>query len=218
MKSTIKPLSLALITIFAVSSCSIHIEKRQHRKGYFININNGKSKTKLAKSEEKKTPKTEEKSDEIGSSKEIASSPKAAKAITKIDTDKTQLLAKNQDDKSLTAESSTNQKKDKVSDIKITKPSKNIESLSSFKDLKKNIKNSNKDELASDDDVWLIILVLLALIISPLAVYFERDIGSEFFLNLILYLLGVGLIFFVPFAGLLWLIAVIHALIIIFDV
>lgn len=212
MKSTIKLLSLSLIVTIAVSSCSIHIEKRQHRKGYFININNGKSKTKLAKSENTEGKNNKEANDRIVFSKEKENNQ--IKPITKVEEQK----AKTTKESNFIAERKIKQPKLNLSSNQVSENKENIGSSKSLKELKKTIKNSKKEDLATDDEVWLIILVLLALIVSPLAVYFERDIGPEFWLNLILYLLGIGLIFFIPFAGLLWLIAVIHALIIIFDV
>lgn len=65
----------------------------------------------------------------------------------------------------------------------------------------------------SGGDVNLIILVILAIILPPLAVYLAEGITGKFWLTLILCLLGGGLALGVlGYIGLLWLIAIIIAL------
>lgn len=65
----------------------------------------------------------------------------------------------------------------------------------------------------SGGDVNLIILVILAVILPPLAVYLAEGVTGKFWLTLILCLLGGGLALGVlGYIGLLWLIAIIIAL------
>ena len=74
---------------------------------------------------------------------------------------------------------------------------------------------------SSESGVYLLLLVILALILPPLAVFIIDDISTRFWINLVLWLigLGVGAIFFT--GGLIWLcavIAVIHALLIVLGI
>lgn len=70
---------------------------------------------------------------------------------------------------------------------------------------------------ASDSDVAMLLLVLLALLLPPLAVYlYYGSINIQFWISLILTLLAIG-----AFAGTIylgWIIPVIHALLVIFGV
>lgn len=75
------------------------------------------------------------------------------------------------------------------------------------------ISNSN----LPDDDVMFVILVVLAILISPLAVFLKEDqITNNFWINLILWLLGFGILG-IGFLGLFWLAAIIHALLVVFE-
>lgn len=61
-----------------------------------------------------------------------------------------------------------------------------------------------------------IVYILLAILISPLAVYlYDGQATSRFWIDLILWLLGVAVGFEVPVAFLLWLAAVIYAIVIV---
>lgn len=65
----------------------------------------------------------------------------------------------------------------------------------------------------SGGDVDLVILVILAILLPPLAVYLAEGITGKFWLTLILCLLGGGLaVGVLGYIGLLWLIAIIIAL------
>jgi Ca2+-dependent lipid-binding protein len=65
---------------------------------------------------------------------------------------------------------------------------------------------------AMDDDVRLILAVILAFLLPPVAVYLYRETGSPFALVLILCILSIALVWFIWYPGLLWLIAVVIAL------
>lgn len=95
-----------------------------------------------------------------------------------------------------------------------------------FKELRKNIKtqshlkpstgqNNNAADSANDSDVNLILLVILALLLPPLAVYlYFGELNVHFWINLILCLIGGGIGVAVGYWGL----AVIHALLVVFGV
>ncbi len=70
---------------------------------------------------------------------------------------------------------------------------------------------------SSDEE--LILLVILSIIISPLAVYlYDNAVTTRFWINLLLYIFGGGLVFGVHAGfGLLLLAAIVHALLIVFG-
>jgi uncharacterized membrane protein YqaE (UPF0057 family) len=86
--------------------------------------------------------------------------------------------------------------------------------------LRTNVKKHLFGHTASGEaDTQTILLVILALLVAPLAVYLKEGISGRFWLDLICYLLGGGL-FFVTFfgGGGLLLFAIIFALLIVFDI
>lgn len=74
-------------------------------------------------------------------------------------------------------------------------------------------------EPTAADDTETILLVILAILLPPLAVYMKEGVTTRFWIDLICWLLGGGF-FFTPFfyGGGLWLFAVIFALLIVLDV
>lgn len=113
----------------------------------------------------------------------------------------------------------------KTSQIKIIKTTSDVEQIESpfisFKksDIKKQaIKNT--DHLpSSDPDVMLILLIILAIFIPPLAVYLKNNEANKWFwITLVLWLLGGGIAFGgVGYGGLLWAAAVIIAVLYVLD-
>lgn len=74
---------------------------------------------------------------------------------------------------------------------------------------------------ASDPDVMTILLVILALFIAPLAVGIYEGITNRFWITLILWLIGVGVGFFIFGGALAWLcglIAAIYAILIVLGI
>ena len=64
----------------------------------------------------------------------------------------------------------------------------------------------------SDDDAKLILLVILAILLPPLAVFLkEEELNYKFVLSLLLCLLAI-------FTFALWIIPVLYALLVVFDV
>jgi uncharacterized membrane protein YqaE (UPF0057 family) len=88
------------------------------------------------------------------------------------------------------------------------------EKKSRLKDVKKALKEYKKAkrEGKSDDDARLILLVILAILLPPLAVFLkEEELNYKFVLSLLLCLLAI-------FAFALWIIPVLYALLVVFDV
>lgn len=81
----------------------------------------------------------------------------------------------------------------------------------------KSAKSPYKQNAVEDDNTMLLIKVILAILIPPLAVFVHEKITTDFWIDLILWLLfGVGR--FTPFFFGFWGIAIIYALLVIFDV
>ena len=81
---------------------------------------------------------------------------------------------------------------------------------------KKNGLNNTKD--VSEDGIMLLILVILALIIPPIAVLVYEGVTTRFWLNLLFAILGGALFFVSPGLGIFALIAVVHALLIVLGI
>lgn len=80
---------------------------------------------------------------------------------------------------------------------------------------KSTIKHQFDNNSASNGDVMLIILVILAIIIPPLAVFLYEGVTTRFWIDLILALLGIGIGPFFYYAGAFFLAAIIYALLIV---
>ena len=70
----------------------------------------------------------------------------------------------------------------------------------------------------AEDSLTLILLVLLAIIISPLAVFIKEGATKRFWIDLILWLVGGGIIFASYFGSLILLLAIVYAILIVADV
>lgn len=90
--------------------------------------------------------------------------------------------------------------------------------IKDIKHVRKSLSNKKKGA-KPDADTMFILMIILALFIPPLAVYLkDGDATSRFWLNLVLAILGIGLgMGFFYFAGLFYLAAMIHALLIVLD-
>ncbi len=67
-------------------------------------------------------------------------------------------------------------------------------------------------------DVSQIVLVILALVLSPLAIFLKEGVTTRFWIDLICWLLGAGVVGFFFYGGGLLLFAIVFALLIVFDV
>ena len=191
-KSILKHLSTLLIVIFALSSCnsSIQIVKKRHSNGYYVNVGSDTHKStdfsNAAKHENKKiklqdeTLKTESmESDEVSNTERIVST---STKIAKRAESKTKSESKNTLD---------NTKKEKTS---------TISKIKKIKALKKELKKSKNNDV----DTNTLLLVILAILLPPLAVYLLKGLTTQFWISLILTLLF-------------WLPGIIYALLLIFG-
>ena len=87
----------------------------------------------------------------------------------------------------------------------------------SKEELKQAVKKSMHSPTPMDDTAMLIILIILAILIPPLAVFIYEGATSRFWIDLILAIIGygVGFLFFPHLAFLCGLAAVIYALLIV---
>ncbi len=85
---------------------------------------------------------------------------------------------------------------------------------------KQQVTNQDKSDTkdVSDDGIMLLILVILALIIPPVAVLVYEGVTTRFWLNLLFAILGGALFFVSPGLGIFALIAVVHALLIVLGI
>lgn len=85
---------------------------------------------------------------------------------------------------------------------------------------KQQVTNQDKSDTkdVSDDGIMLLILVILALIIPPVAVLVYEGVTTRFWLNLLFAILGGALFFVTPGLGIFALIAVVHALLIVLGI
>lgn len=79
-------------------------------------------------------------------------------------------------------------------------------------------KENSDTKNVSEDGIMLLILVILALIIPPVAVLVYEGVTTRFWLNLLFAILGGALFFVSPGLGIFALIAVVHALLIVLGI
>lgn len=95
------------------------------------------------------------------------------------------------------------------------------ENRAARKEMRKQLKEVVKRDVSSDEDVLMfVVLLILAIILPPLAVYLKDDNASNrFWINLILWILGWGGVAALGgIGGLLALLAVVHAILIVADI
>ena len=201
----VKKISTLMLLSAFLFSCSTSnnvvnsgiFQKRKHNKGWYLRsesklkaLNDISKDVKKSGSKEISNPSTEEKT--IKTANAIAISAESAKEF---------VLAGQ--DEILNSGPSTVKTEHvvKTSIIKDVESQKQINKKYS-KELKK---DSRKNNSKRNNDLSIVILVILALLIPPLAVFLVRGIGTEFWISLILTLL-----FFLP--------GVIYALLVVLDI
>lgn len=193
MKTSKLILGIATAAII-LSSCSVSIHKRQHGKGYFI-TSTKKMKASDSKVEDEKIEETQlVKKQETNTQNIILEKPLATASVegANIENNITEEVNSKKEikrDNTQIAANVATPVKTQEEKIKLNK-----------KALKNDIKKS-KYSIAEEDTV---LYVILSIFIPPLAVYLQRDLGTDFWINLILTLLF-------------WLPGVIHALLITFG-
>ena len=195
-------LVLCVIVAAMFSSCSgLRIEKRHYSKGYYVDFNKGTNRDATV---EKQTAKAEEKNQREESAIAPVPTVDVATAVAPV----TDAPASTQTSKS---ESSNQPSVEEQSTTAIP----NNQTVAGDE----NSVSPTQGETpggSAPDDTMLILLVILAILLPPLAVYLAEGVTSRFWITLILCLLA-GPFFFTPFAyvGGLWLIAVIIALLVV---
>jgi uncharacterized membrane protein YqaE (UPF0057 family) len=192
-----------LIAIILLSSCSnkFSLQKRRYNKGfYFAKMHRNKS--------------NEHSSTEMKSVKVLPESKESPEVeIVTASAAEIQKTSSEELNPPVQAEAKTKTKKNQSSaPIVVFAPKK-------FRDLiKETAAFSNPaTPKASDSDVKLILLVILAIFIPPLAIYLkDQSTNKWFWITLILCLLSFTVFFFV-FGGLFWLISIVIALLYVLD-
>jgi len=199
-----KKIILPLIAILLLSSCAnkFSLQKRKYNKGYYF----ANSKSNMVKNKDvaisnlqinNLSPKTTYLTSQKSIEKELLFKP---------------ILLKQNDLESINSIPKKIEKKNNIT------ASSSKTKITQFKNLKtlnlKKIKNNKSEE----SDIKLILLVILAILIPPLAVYLKNQkIDKWFWITLILCLLTFSFFIF-AFGGLLYLLAIIFALLYLFDV
>jgi uncharacterized membrane protein YqaE (UPF0057 family) len=206
LKSILSISSVFMLLAILVSSCgsTLNITKKRHSSGYYVNIGSDNHSNTNKAEKNKKGSISDLVENKINNDGLIAN----LEGSNNIDgkNDKNSLDLKNQN---LSAEQLAAAEFSKMSTLK---------KIKALKKLKK------AGKLDDNSDFMLILLVLLSLILSPIAVFLKGDgVSTHFWINLIMWLFGIG--FAGLFAGsvlailgLLWLVAVVHALLYVFGV
>lgn len=201
MKNTFKLLAIAAFSALFMTSCaeSMSIHKKRYSKGYFIASSKKiKSSETIAKAENTNVEKTQ-KNSEVKHTEVTISSNETVTTPTINET----FVADNSTSVTITPNKvkATFHVTEKPVAIENTAISTTSHiSILNKKDLRRELR---KSKVSGDDK--MVLYVLLSIFIPPLAVYLQRDLGTDFWINLILTLL-----FWVP--------GVIHALLITFGV
>lgn len=189
--------SIALIG-FLTSCNNFHIEKRHYRNGFYVNLNKNTDRAPEQKQNEAGVADEEE-----NISKENEQRADERVVVAPVKSSEVSSPVQHSDDKS-PAQTKTVVDATPSSEEVVQEPNQIDHSVT-------------PNQAPGDADVMLIIQVILAIIIPPLAVYLKEGLTNRFWLVLILAILGGGF-FFYPYFGGLWLVAVILALLIVLDV
>jgi uncharacterized membrane protein YqaE (UPF0057 family) len=224
MKNKISLGLFTLVLAAIISSCSTSIDvasnrkiqKRKYNKGFFVSDNNAPFNRKkdnrgtiTIKAEEFLTK--EAKTDDELSKKTIKTDASKIVEITNtISSDLKISTEVNVNENTIATFNSNIEKTDKNNSIKVenNKEGNNVKTS-------KIENNSN----SSKSDLMFIVLVILAIILPPLAVFLYEGITERFWIDLILAVLAIsGFILLGGLAGLAGLIAVVYALLIVLEV
>jgi uncharacterized membrane protein YqaE (UPF0057 family) len=193
------------ILAFTITSCSgLRIEKRHYNGGFYVETGTKtKSKAERIETESVAIKQNAPESNSTLPVTESIENPPVASA-----------------DNSATSEESgkTNVAKVIIDKIKSTSPAAKTETNISTAEENKVVTTEAENSSAPAADVPLWVYVLLALFIPPLAVYLKQGVTNMFWIDLVLFILGYGLL---SFSFYLWgaaLAAVVIAFLVIFDV
>lgn len=189
LKSILSISSVFVLLAILVSSCgsTLNITKKRHSNGYYVNIGHDSHDT-TNKSSQKKNKRSDlaklinEKSNNSDMASNVEGSDDA-----------------NGENSENNNESNTN----KLSTEQLA-AAEEFSKMSTLKKIKA-LKNAKKrSQLEENSEVTFLLLILLAILLPPVAVFLKRGISTSFWISLILTLL-----FWIP--------GVIYALLIVFD-
>ena len=218
-------LSVSLIATLILGSCASSnevtgggfLQKRKYTNGVYFK-GNGNLKGTSAKNEEELDIF---KGEERNSKKYVTSTTASSETTSELETIFAEESVQAEEMTVLTdGVASENNSKTKTITAVETEQSSNIESQREVNQLSKKVNLRKKTQKAPAGDVELILLVILALIIPPLAVYLYEGATQRFWIDLILALVGWGIGFWL-LHGLAWicaLVSVIYALLIVLEV
>jgi len=198
------------------------LQKRKYTNGVYFK-GNGNLKGTSAKNEEEELDIF--KGEERNSKKYVSSTTASSETTSEMETifaDESVQAENVNEEMNLLSDgiASENNSKTKTISAVENKESNNIESQKAVKQHSKKVNLPKKTQKAPASDVELILLVILALIIPPLAVYLYEGATQRFWIDLILALIGFGVGFWL-LGGLGWicaLVSVIYALLIVLEV
>lgn len=214
MKQNKHIIIFAALLIFLSSCGSLSISKKRYSRGF--NIDWFSSKDDVAKAPAKKE-KNKPETTKADGDENIVKNESGVDAAADLNTQEAEATVVNNENVPV-VESKVEKKepKKKIAGglIKKSKEVFQIQKKAISKLSHKNQSNSSSE--SNDSDVGLLILVILAIIIPPLAVYlYFGEINGHFWLSLLLCLLAIGLFGVIRFGfGL----AVIHALLVVFGI
>lgn len=214
-----------LIVLFAVSSCGIYsndfsgggIQKRKYTRGFYLNK---RGHLKTAKHE---TVKSEELN--VITEEEVKE-PVLVETVSTMDAIQQQTEPNNEKQTDQSSGSSENKSKKKAAVTKTKKEARPAQQTQRkprepeyympYLNLKEKTTFSAD---ASSDPVMTILLVILAIFLPPLAVVLYEGITKRFWIDLVLFMIGIGVgVFGGGIAWLCALAAVIYALLIVLEV
>lgn len=197
IKSLLSVSSLFLVLAVALSSCgsALQITKKRHSNGYYVNFGNDHHKTKTVDEKTvakvKKQLQNNEKTKNESATEDLANKIEENQAEENTFSDRLATLQKKE------SRASTKHAKQAIS---ATKASKKL-NRKKIKAVKKAIKESKSDDT---EDIAQLLLIILAIICPPVAVYLMRGISTHFWISVILTLCF-------------WLPGIIHALLLLFG-
>ncbi|MEN9997441.1 MAG: hypothetical protein RI922_431 [Bacteroidota bacterium] len=217
-------LSVSLIATLILGSCASSnevtgggfLQKRKYTNGVYFK-GNGNLKGTSAKNDEEELDifKVEERHSKKYVTSTTASTETTSELETVFSEESVKAEEMNVLSDGVTAE---NNSKTKTISAVEAEESNNIESQKEAKQLSKKVSLLKKTQKAPAGDVELILLVILALIIPPLAVYLYEGATQRFWIDLILAILGLGVGLLFIGGWLCALVSVIYALLIVLEV
>ena len=224
MKNKLSLGLFTLVLVAIVSSCSVSndvasnrkIQKRKYNKGFFVSnnsitFNKKKQDSKTVSIIQNEMVETKETVD-IESVTNVTSNPVYNEVSIVIPSEIDLKIETNSNNDISTKESGSKLHEGIIE-------TKYVEENNETKDLSQGSKIVQEEKRNPSGDAMLIILIILAIVLPPLAVFIYEDVTTRFWIDLIFWILGWGGLFLIGgLGGLASLIAVIYALLIVLEV